>query len=202
MPLGRTHVGGHATVVVVIVVGGRPPVGIGWPKGPTEVTAVPRGAADCGPGLRRRPANEHPTRHEERTMSHQTNSRTTTDRNRGTESSGARSSATTAIVIGVIGVIAGVMALNDLYPVLMGIVALVAGAIALIMAGGAWKRSKDTTGEAAGTPGTNLSIAGVVAGVAAAVLGVMGITAETTDVDEGVDQVEQDAEELTDDVTG
>lgn len=44
-------------------------------------------------------------------------------------------------------------------------------------------------------------IAGVGAGVFAVVLGVMGITAETTDVDEGVDQVEQDADELTDDVT-
>jgi hypothetical protein len=135
-------------------------------------------------------------------MSHRPTARsTTTGRHGAAESKGARSAAATALGLGVLGVIAGFLAVNDLYPVLMGIVALVLGVIALITAGGAWKRAKDATGEAAGTPATNLAISGVIAAVIAAVLGVMGMTAETTDVDEGVDQVEQDAGELTDDVT-
>lgn len=133
-------------------------------------------------------------------MSHQPN----TDRGHhgGTavEDRTTKGTATTAIVLGGLGVIAGIVAVSGNYEVLMGVVAAVLGVVALIAAGGAWKRAKDHTGEHAGTPGTNLSIAGLAAGGLAVVLGIAGMTMETTDVDEGVDRVEQDAEELGEDV--
>lgn len=107
-----------------------------------------------------------------------------------------------SIGLGVVGVVAGIAAVSDVYPVMLGVVAIVLGLITVVPALTAWKRARDRHGEAVGTSGTNLSIGGLVAGAAAIVLGIVGMTAvggaET--IDEGVDGVQQDAEQLGDDV--
>ena len=128
----------------------------------------------------------------------------TSTRNRGTavEDRTTTGTAGSSIVLGVVGIIAGVGAINGFYPVLLGAIAVVVGLITLIPALTAWQRGRKQHGEAAGTTGTNLSIGGVIAAVAAIVLGAIGITttgdAET--VDEGADAIEQEADELGDDV--
>lgn len=118
------------------------------------------------------------------------------------EDRATKSTAGTGIGFAVLGLIAGIVAVADWLPVMMGIAAVVLGLIGLVAAASAWKRAKDQTGQQAGTPATNLSWAGVAAGAIAVVLGVIGIFAvgEVTDVDEGVDQVEQEADELGDDL--
>jgi hypothetical protein len=113
-----------------------------------------------------------------------------------------KGTAGTGGVVGLFGLIAGIAAIADWFPVMMGITAVVLGLIALMTGVGAWKRAKDQTGTAAGTPGTNLSIGSLAAAVAAIALGLTGVfwTAQVTTADDGVDQVEQEVDELGDEI--
>jgi hypothetical protein len=113
---------------------------------------------------------------------------------------GTKATAGTGIAVGVLGLLAGIAAISDWFPVLMGLTAVVLGLIALVTAAGAWKRAKSRAHGHTGAPGSNLATVGLVAGIIAAVLGVVGVfgTGEVTDPQEGLDQLEQEADELGD----
>lgn len=128
----------------------------------------------------------------------------TNTRNRGTavEDRATTGTAGTSVGLGIAGIAAGIAAVSGFYPVLLGVAAAAIGLLTLIPAITGWQRARSRHGAAAGTNGTNLSIGGAVAAIAALILGVVGITATggAETVDEGVDGVEQEADQLGDDV--
>lgn len=102
----------------------------------------------------------------------------------------------TAIVLGVIGLVAVLVAMGGFMPLILGIIGLVLGVAGVAVAGAAWSRRRPSAPKPKGTLIGGIALSGV-----AALLGVVVVAmvaAELQSMDETVERLELEVEQMTD----